>query len=110
MKMENPGKWTGATDPRITKEIKDVEKRKFGVYTVIVETDSLVNENDKIKKFLTLIIKEILETMKRRRRISAQNIEYIFTKIIGEIFPNWKDMPIKEEEESYYHPWLQAVI
>lgn len=110
MKMENPGKWTGATDARITKEIKDVEDRIFGVDDVIVETDSLVNENDKFKKFLTLIIQEILETMKRRRRISAQNLEYMFTKIIGEIFPNRKDMPIKEEEESYYHPWLQAVI
>lgn len=50
MKMENPGKWTGATDARITKEIKDVEDRIFGIDAVIVETDSLVNENDKFKK------------------------------------------------------------
>lgn len=81
-----------------------MEQRIFGVGAVIVETDSLVNENDKFKKFLTLIIQEILETMKRRRRTSAPNVEYIFTKIMGEIFPNRKDMPIKEEEESYYHP------
>ena len=53
VEIENIGNQTGITDASITNRIQEMEVRIWGVVDTVEETDTLVKENVKSKKFLT---------------------------------------------------------
>jgi cell division protein FtsL len=63
--MKNLGKQLGITDVSITNTIQEIEERISGVEDTVEEIDKTVKENSKCEKFLTQIIQEIQDTMKR---------------------------------------------
>jgi uncharacterized coiled-coil protein SlyX len=65
LEMENLGKRSGITDVSITNRIQEIEERISGVEDTVEEIDKTVKENSKCEKFLTQIIQEIQDTMKR---------------------------------------------
>lgn len=83
----------------ITNRIQELEKRMSGSEDTIEEEIVSVKENGRAKRFLTLSIQEIWDTMekskfknnskRRRKRISVQNLENR-NNIIKEKFPNLK--------------------
>ena len=98
--MENLGKRSGVIDITITNNIQEIEERIPGVEDIVEEIDTIVKENSKCKKLLTLTIQEIQNTMKRpnlrmigikeNENSQLKGPENVFNKIIEENFPNLK--------------------
>ena len=87
--MEKLDKWPGITDASINNRVQEVEERIWSIEEMIDETDSLVKENGKSKKFLTQNIQEIWGTMERQnvrkivieqRKIPTSKAQKIFSK------------------------------
>ena len=87
--MEKLDKWPGITDASINNRVQEVEERIWSIEEMIDETDSLVKENGKSKKFLTQNIQEIWGTMERQnvrkivieqRKIPTYKAQKIFSK------------------------------
>jgi hypothetical protein len=103
------GKRSGIIDASISNRIQEIDERISGAGDTIENIDTIVKENAKCKKLLTLIIQEIQDTM-RRPNLKVIGIEEskdsqlkgpvnIFNKIIEENFHNLKkEMPINIQE------------
>lgn len=59
LEMENLGTLTGTTEASLTNRIQDMKERISGNEDTIEEMDTVVKENVKSKKFLTLSIQKI---------------------------------------------------
>ena len=63
--MVHPGKRSAVIDASITNRIEEIEERISGAEDTIENIDTTIKENTKCKKFLTLNIQEIQDTMIR---------------------------------------------